>query len=97
VKPSVYILYSKKSDKHYIGFTTISPEDRLARHLNKFYEEATTFTKKADDWVLIWHLERKTIKQGRSIEAHIKKMRSSKYIQNLIKYPEIAQKLLSLY
>jgi len=31
------------------------------------------------------------------IEIHIKKMKSKKYIQDLKKYPEIAQKLLKKY
>ena len=34
---------------------------------------------------------------SRKIEAHIKKMKSRKYIENLIRYPEIIQKLIEKY
>jgi putative endonuclease len=93
----VYVLHSKKLNKFYVGFTTISVADRLQRHLTKFYEEAQTFTRKADDWILVWQIRCNSPEQGRSIESHIKNMKSSKYIQNLIKYPEMGQKLLSRY
>jgi putative endonuclease len=93
----VYILHSSKLNKYYIGFTTESPEGRLEKHLNKFYEEPKTFTKKADDWILVWCLKCSTIEQGRAIERHIKNMKSSKYIQNLIGFPEMGQKLLGIY
>ena len=93
----VYILHSSKLNKYYIGFTTDSPEGRLQKHLDKFYEAPKTFTSKADDWVLVWNLECSTIEQGRAIERHIKDMKSSKYIQNLIRFPEMGQKLLGHY
>jgi putative endonuclease len=93
----VYILYSNELDKFYIGLTTTPVEERLKKHLNRFYEKAKTFTRKANDWILVWQLECSTIEQGRNIEKHIKGMKSSKYIQNLIKYAEMGQKLLSVY
>jgi len=93
----VYILHSNKLNKYYIGFTTDGLEIRLQKHLDKFYEAPKTFTRKADDWVLVWNLECSTIEQARAIERHIKNMESSRYIQNLIRFPEIGQKLLSVY
>jgi putative endonuclease len=93
----VYILHSKKLNKFYVGFTTISVGERLQRHLTKFYEEAQTFTRKADDWMLVWQIQCSSAEQGRNIEGHIKNMKSSKYIQNLIKYPEMRQGLFARY
>jgi putative endonuclease len=39
-------------------------------------------------------LESTSENQARLIEKHIKKMKSKTYIHNLVKYPEIAEKLL---
>ncbi|MEY3084859.1 MAG: hypothetical protein RL037_1039, partial [Bacteroidota bacterium] len=33
----------------------------------------------------------------RNIEAHIKQMKSRKYIENLVRFPEISQKLKDKY
>jgi len=35
--------------------------------------------------------------QARKIEAHIKRMKSRKFIENLKKYPEIQKRLIKLY
>ncbi len=47
---SVYILYSITSNNYYIGFTSISVEERLERHNNNYY--ANKFTQKSKDWSL---------------------------------------------
>lgn len=56
-----------------------------------------SFTAKADDWQLFYSIDDLIYWQSRQIESHIKKMKSSQYIQNLKKYPEIAQKLIDKY
>ena len=89
-----YIIYSKKLDKYYTGITLLSPEERLQKHLDKTYGDHR-YTAAADDWVLFWSVNCRNIAQARRIEIHIKKMKSKTYIQNLIKYPEITQKLLT--
>jgi len=38
-----------------------------------------------------------TYAQARMIETHIKRMKSRKYIENLMKYPAIAEKLKEKY
>ncbi len=91
-----YILYSKCLDRYYTGFTTLAPEERLQNHLSSYYGTAK-FTNKAKDWELFWYTECVNTKQAQSIERHIKKMKSKKYIQNLLKYPEITKKLKSNY
>jgi putative endonuclease len=87
----VYILFSKKLDKHYIGFTE-NLEQRLAFHSN--VSQSRKYTYRADDWELIFTIECASKSQGLSIEEHIKSMKSKIYIQNLIRYPEIKTKLL---
>ena len=91
----VYILYSSSLDKYYIGFTTSSPEERLERHLGHYY--GTAFTGEASDWILYWEMICEHESQARKIERHIKKMKSKAYIQNLARFPEIAEKLLMKY
>jgi putative endonuclease len=91
----VYILFSEQLDKFYIGFTTLTVEDRLQKHVSLYYENK--FTAKADDWTIFLEIECKNQTVARKIEAHIKAMKSKKYIQNLKKYPEIRFKLLEKY
>ena len=91
---SVYILYSKKLDKYYIGFTE-NLNQRLDFHLND--SQTRKFTYKADDWELIFIIECESKNQGLSIEKHIKSMKSRIYIQNLLQYPEMKFKLLEKY
>ena len=91
---AVYILYSQSLDKYYIG-SCIEVTERLDQHLSKIFPGA--FTTKANDWVIFFSLIDLSYKQARSIESHIKNMKSKKYIQNLKRYPEISQNLINLY
>ncbi len=91
---SVYIMYSETSDKFYIG-STKNIKERIEYHLSK--EFASSFTAKYSDWKLFFEINDLTITQARQIEAHIKKMKSRKYILDLKKHPEISQKLLKKY
>ena len=68
---------------------------RMEQHINK--EIKNSFTTKADDWILYLSIENLDYKQARSIERHIKKMKSSQYIRNLKKYKEIIKKLIIKY
>jgi putative endonuclease len=91
---SVYILFSKTFNRFYIG----SCNDlslRLNEHLHKSFSDS--FTAKATDWELFFSLENLGYKQARSIEVHLKKMKSVIYIKNLKKYPEIMEKLVNKY
>ncbi|THF48191.1 GIY-YIG nuclease family protein [Flavobacterium supellecticarium] len=90
----VYILYSKKLDKHYIGFTQ-NLTQRIEFHLND--TQSRKFTYKANDWELIFTIECESKNQGLSIEKHIKAMKSKIYIRNLLQYPEMKFNLLEKY
>jgi putative endonuclease len=91
---SVYILYSNTLDRFYIGMSN-NVDIRLNFHLNP--SENRKFTAKANDWTLFLSINELTKNQALNIEKHIKKMKSKTYIQNLLKYPEIIDKLKSKY
>ena len=93
--PVVYILFSRKASKFYTGITTLSFKERLSNHLDRYYHNK--YTSHAFDWEEFLTIECESIEQARSIETHIKKMKSSTYIRNLKKYPETAKKLLLKY
>jgi putative endonuclease len=90
----VYILYSEKPDKYYIGSCNDISE-RFLEHLNKKYSDS--YTAKANDWILYYSINDLEYKQAGLIENHIKKMKSRKYIENLKMYAEISKKLIELY
>ena len=80
----VYILYSYKIDKYYIGFTQ-NPEKRLEFHnsdLNKIW------TRKGKPWkqVKVFSFENRT--QARKAEIFIKKQRNRAFIERIIQKDE---------
>jgi len=91
---SVYILYSIKLGVHYIG-TTNDVSRRLEQH-NK-QEFADSFSAKGIPWELKFVIGELNSTQAFAIEKHIKKMKSVVYIENLIRFPEIVEKLKHKY
>ena len=89
----VYILKSEKLNRFYIGYTS-DIDIRMEFHKNA---ESHKFTAKADDWILVFKIDCQTKSQALNIEKHIKTMKSKKYIENLLLYPEISEKLLEKY
>ena len=90
----VYILYSAKLKKYYIG-SCLNLEERIAEHNNKKYSDS--FTRKTDDWVLYFAISNLENKQARLIEKHIKEMKSQLYSKNIKSYKEISEKLIEKY
>ncbi|GAB5523082.1 MAG: hypothetical protein Roseis2KO_09540 [Roseivirga sp.] len=90
----VYILYSKTAGRHYTGYS-IDPDERLKEH-NEGYCKGS-YSSAVRDWELRFMLKCQSKKQALQIERHIKRMKSRVYIQNLIKYPEMGEKLLIKY
>ena len=91
---SVYILYSPKADRFYIG----QSEDvnaRIDMHKQKCF--TGSFTSFTDDWGLFLEIRCSSRTQAILIERHIKRMKSRKYLGDLKKYPEIANKLKEKY
>jgi putative endonuclease len=55
------------------------------------------FTSRSDDWELVFAISNLEYKQARRIEAHIKKMKSRKYIEDFKRYPEMVNRLVEKY
>ena len=51
----------------------------------------------ARDWEIYFKIECQDIQIARKIERHIKKMKSRKYLENLVKYNSITEKLIEKY
>ena len=94
LKYSVYILFSNSLNRFYIG-ETADFVSRLKQHNSGFYDKA--YTKKATDWEEYLLIKCDSKHQSLKVETHIKKMKSTAYIKNLKKYPEIILKLKEKY
>ncbi|RXG13651.1 putative endonuclease [Leeuwenhoekiella polynyae] len=90
---TVYILFSETLNRFYTGETT-DYDQRIAFHK---YSPANKFTANANDWKLFLKFECDCKPQALKIERHIKNMKSQTYIRNLLKYPEIIDKLKKQY
>jgi len=89
-----YIIHSETLQHFYIGATHDNVESRLKKHNNGSYGNHR-FTSMANDWLLFLFIPTENYAQAIRIERKIKSMKSSKYIQNLIKYPELIAQLVS--
>ncbi|MCC9017418.1 GIY-YIG nuclease family protein [Flavobacterium lipolyticum] len=75
-----YIIYSKALDNYYIG-SCQDVEKRLQDHLNS----RSSYTKVTKDWELKYYETFPTRSEACKRELQIKKMKSRKYIETLIK------------
>jgi len=91
---AVYILFSKKLNKYYIGYTS-NLESRLAYHNNSVINKI--WTKRGIPWEIFFQIDGMSEVQALRVEKHIKKMKSTKYIDNLKQYPDMVQKLKKKY
>ena len=91
---TVYILYSQKIDRFYIG-SCLNFEERLNEHNQGKYNKS--YTAKTDEWILFYRLDELNADTARKIEQHVKRMKSKNYIFNFKKYPEISEKLIERY
>ena len=74
-----YIIYSATLDKYYIG-STQDLDLRLKDHNNS----RSKFTRRGKPWVLKWSCSFSTRTEAVREEIRIKKMKSRKYIEQLI-------------
>ena len=79
MKHYVYILYSEKTNKYYVG-SCQNVENRLQRH----NAGATTSTKSGRPWIVKYTEELENKTQALIREKYIKSMKSRIYIENLI-------------
>ncbi len=75
----VYILYSEKLDKFYVGHTK-NVEKRLIKHK----QTRKGFTSRAKDWIVVYQEEYKTKTEAYAREREIKNWKSRKKIVSLI-------------
>lgn len=75
----VYILYSKKCDRFYVGYSA-DVENRLARHNNGL----VTATKYCTPYIVCATKAYSNETEARKEEYRIKKQKSRKYIEHLI-------------
>jgi putative endonuclease len=78
--PCVYILYSEKLNKYYIG--ACSDIDRRMYEHNIGHSK---FTSTGTPWKLVYKEEFETLTEAKKRENKIKSMKSRKYIEDLIR------------
>ena len=90
----VYIIYSEKLNRFYIG-SSDNYLKRLNEHnLSKYIDSLPV---KGIPWNKYTVIDNLDSKQAIAIEKHIKKMKSRKFIENLILFPDIIQNLVQKY
>ena len=75
----IYALYSRKIDRVYIGQTQ-DLDKRLQEHL----EGVSIYTKRTDDWVLIYTEEHQTRGGAMKREKQLKSARGRKFLRDHI-------------
>ena len=88
-----YIIHSESLGRFYIGATKESVEGRIKNHNRHSYGKHR-FTSTVTDWKLFVKIPVDDYSHAVRIERYIKSMKSSKYIQNLNKYPELIEKII---
>jgi putative endonuclease len=88
----LYILYSEKSDKYYTGETP-NLNSRLDLHNTHHFKNA--FTKSANDWMIKLTFNTEYKEDAVFLEGFIKRMKSRKFIEKVIKNPIILEQILS--
>jgi putative endonuclease len=78
--PFVYIIYSVKINKYYVGAC-----NDLDRRLYEHNIGHSTFTATGRPWVLKHKENFDSLQEAKKREAFIKKMKSRKYIESLFK------------
>ena len=76
----LYILFSSKLNKYYIGST-----NDIHRRLYEHNIGHSTFTKTGIPWSLVFSKQFPSLELARKEELRIKKCKSRKYIENYIK------------
>ena len=87
----VYILFSEKINRFYIGET---PDVQVRLNQHNFHYFTSNFTKSANDWILKLAIECVDKKKALFLEKFIKRMKSRKFIEKAINNPSILQNIL---
>ncbi|PPK96728.1 putative endonuclease [Nonlabens xylanidelens] len=90
----LYIIFSKQLNKFYVGITQESPEIRLSAHNQGKYGKRK-FTATAHDWEIKLTIQCDDYAHATRLEKKIKRMKSRTYIENLMKYEELRDKIVN--
>jgi putative endonuclease len=77
--PFMYILYSDKLDKYYVGACT-----DMDRRLYEHNIGHSKFTSSGVPWKLVYAEQFESLAEAKSREHQVKKMKSRKFIEGLI-------------
>ena len=88
----VYILYSEKLDRYYVG-TTDDVDRRLYEHNSGFYDGV--FTSKGIPWRLCLSYACDTSDKAYALERFIKRMKSRKFIEKTLDDVKIIDDLVA--
>jgi len=91
---TVYIIYSPKLDRFYIG-ETVDFYSRMIIHLTHAFKGS--YTSSADDWETFLTIPCSSRLVARNIEAFIKKQKSRKFILSLKENPEKLKSIISRF
>ena len=91
MKHFLYIIYSPKIDKFYVG-ETHNLKQRIHNHNQHSYKGA--FTKSAEDWSVKLSFETQDKSEAVFLEKFIKRMKSKKFILKIIDNPNILKDIL---
>lgn len=78
-----YILYSKDIDKYYIGISR-DPEKRLEYHNKGLGGGKRSYTKRTQDWRLVYTKKFDIKSEAHAFERYIKNQKSRDVIERLI-------------
>ena len=79
----VYIIYSKRIDKYYIGFSK-NPRKRLKYHNLGKGGGKKAYTRRTRDWILVYSKKFKTKKNALDYEKKLKRMKSRRYLESIM-------------
>ena len=82
----LYIIYSKSQDRFYVGETS-DLNYRLELHNTHHFKGS--YTKIASDWAFVLQHECSSKTEALYLERFIKRMKSRKFIEKIIKDPKI--------
>ena len=87
----LYIIYSSSVNKYYVG-ETHNTVGRLIKHNAHSY--GNSFTKIASDWNYVLIMECQSKQDAIYLERFIKRMKSRKFIEKVIKNQKILKDIL---
>ena len=76
---TVYILFSQKLQKHYVGYSSKNVQDRLKEHLHNH----KGYTAKVKDWKIVHQIVFSSKKEAILEEKRIKKRGAKRYLNDI--------------